>query len=328
MKSAAREKADSFPNTALAEQYRSALERHIHQGDEASLGRGYEIGRQALAEGQSLMDIAAVHHHALRELLFRSPSVAARESLLQSAAHFFTETVSPYEMAHRGFQDAVRALRQMNDRLEEQIKGIAYAVHDEAGQLLVAVHLALAGLATELPEAQRAQIVQIEGLLNSVEKQLRQYSHELRPTILDDLGWIPAIRFLADGVSKRANLQIHFDAEIAARLPANVETAIYRVVQEALNNTVKHSGATAVWISVKKDGTTLFCSVRDNGGGFDVPGLLSASHRRGLGLSGMQERLKAVGGTLRLESTRGKGTLLQINLPLENSDANSSRTRG
>ena len=118
------------------------------------------------------------------------------QELLTAAADFLAETLSPYEMAHRGVQDAIAALRQLNETLEEEIKRIAYAVHDEAGQLLVAVHLALAEVARELPEPQKEQVGRIEELLNQVEKQLRRYSHELRPTVLDDLGWIPAIRFL------------------------------------------------------------------------------------------------------------------------------------
>src|SRR4029077_16595420 len=107
--------------------------------------------------------------------------------------------------AQRGVQDAIAALRQFNETLEEEIKRIAYGVHDEAGQILVAVHLALADLAGELPERQKEQVGRIEELLKQVEGQLRRYSHELRPTVLDDLGWIPAIRFLAEGVSKRAH---------------------------------------------------------------------------------------------------------------------------
>ena len=182
--------------TDFAEEYRAALDRYISQSDEAALGRGYELGRRALAEGKSLMEMAAIHHQALRDVFLHGQRDIAefRDQAVQASADFLTESLSPYEMAHRGFQDAVAALRQMNDRFEEQIKGIAYAVHDEAGQLLVAVHLALANLATRLPEEVRAEIVEIEGLLNSVEKQLRQYSHELRPTVLDDLGWLPAIR--------------------------------------------------------------------------------------------------------------------------------------
>src|SRR5260370_13677263 len=106
-------------------------------------------------------------------------------------------------MTQRGFQDAVKALRQLNETLEEEIKRIAYAVHDEAGQLLVAVHLALAEVARELPQAQQEQIGRIAGLLTQVEKHVRRDSHELRPTILDDRVWVPAIRFLAEVGSAR-----------------------------------------------------------------------------------------------------------------------------
>ena len=84
-----------------------------------------------------------------------------KEELLRISAEFLAECVSPYEMAHRGFQDAVKALRQLNETLEEEIKRIAYAVHDEAGQLLVAVHLALAEVRMGLPEAQQAQSTRI-----------------------------------------------------------------------------------------------------------------------------------------------------------------------
>ena len=318
---------ESPGESQLSEEYRRALEEYVARADEGTLGRAYELGRKALAEGKSLMELVCIQHEALRELVVASGKTdeEARKRALQASGDFLTESVSPYEMTHRGFQDAVAALRQMNERLEEQFKGIAYAVHDEAGQLLVAVHLALAGLATELPEAQQRQIVEIEGLLNEVEKQLRQYSHELRPTILDDLGWIPALRFLADSVSKRANLPIEVEVEMTARLPAAVETAIYRVVQEAVNNAVKHSGATSISISAKKEGNTVCCAVRDNGAGFD-PKVVRAQHgRKGLGLTAMQERLNAVGGTLQIESALGRGTLLKFELPTEGSHANANR---
>jgi two-component system sensor histidine kinase UhpB len=303
--------------SAFRTDYLAALAQYISHGDEAALGRGYEIGRKAMAEGKSLMDFSSVHHEALREILADSRSDQATKHALKAGAHFLAETLSPYEMAHRGFQDAVSALRQMNERLEQQIKSIAYSVHDEAGQLLAAVHLALASLTLELPAPQQEQIIQIEELLSEVERQLRQYSHELRPTVLDDLGWVPAIRFLAQGVSKRANLPIHVETELTDRLPAPAETAIYRVVQEALNNIVKHSGATAVWISAEKAEGVLRCSVRDNGSGFSVASVRSDGQRRGLGLSSMKERLNAVGGALHIESSPGNGTQLLMTLPLE-----------
>jgi signal transduction histidine kinase len=317
MKTATSQAINSTESSAFRADYLSALAQYISRGDEAALGRGYEIGRKAMAEGKSLMDISAVHHEGLQEILASSRNDPGSKHTLGAGAHFLAETLSPYEMAHRGFQDAVSALRQMNERLEQQIKSIAYSVHDEAGQLLAAVHLALASLTLELPAPQQEQIIQIEELLSEVERQLRQYSHELRPTVLDDLGWVPAIRFLAQGVSKRANLPIHVETELTDRLPAPAETAVYRVVQEALNNIVKHSGATAVWITAQKADGVLRCSVRDNGAGFSMDSVRGEGQRRGLGLSSMFERLNAVGGALHIESSPGNGTQLLMTLPLE-----------
>jgi signal transduction histidine kinase len=231
-------------------------------------------------------------------------------------------------MAQRGFQDAVKALRQLNETLEEEIKRIAYAVHDEAGQLLVAVHLALAEVALELPEPQQPQFARIKEMLNQVEKHLRRYSHELRPTILDDLGWIPAIRFLAEGISKRANLPIYIDATVSGRLPSTIETTLYRIVQEALTNAVKHAKASNVWIRAWREDLVLCCSIRDDGGGFDSSHAHTAAGRKGLGLIAMQERVSAIGGTLHIESRPGVGTELCIRLPLEGDHANSHRARG
>ncbi len=314
--------------SGLHENYFSALEQYLAHGDESALGRGYEIGRQAMAAGKSLIELASVHHAALEKILGSQREEGSGERVLHASARFFSEALSPYEMAHRGFQEAVSALRQMNDRLEAQIKRIAYAVHDEAGQLLAAVHLGLASLAVDLPDNRKAQVIQIEELLNDVESQLRQYSHELRPTLLDDLGWIPAIRFLADGVAKRANVAIHVLAEFADRLPGPAETAIYRVIQEALNNVVRHSGAKDVWIIAQKKHGVLCCSIRDNGGGFRTEALSAEGRPRGLGISSMSERLNAVGGSLQIKSIPGKGTELMIQLPMENSDADPSHSRG
>jgi signal transduction histidine kinase len=325
MKSATRRKS-KVPE-GFDEQYRSALMDYAAGGGELSLGRAYELGRRALTEQKSLVDLASLHHRAVFDLVCSAESEKQREQLLQASSEFLSECLSPYEMAHRGFQDAVRALRQLNETLEEEIKRIAYAVHDEAGQLLVAVHLALADVASESPEPQQAQFARIRELLNEVEKHLRRYSHELRPTILDDLGWIPAIRFLADGVSKRSNLPIHIEASITGRLPGAIETTLYRIVQEALTNAVKHAKANNIWIRAWKEDLLLCCSVRDDGSGFEIRPSQTATRRDGLGLIAMRERVSAIGGTLQIDSSPGNGTELSIRLPLEVEHANSNRTR-
>lgn len=309
------------------EEYRSALCGYADGGGELALGRAYELGRRALEEQVSVVELASLHHQVLIDLIRTSENEQHKEQLLRSGAEFLSECVSPYEMAHRGFQDAVKALRQLNETLEEEIKRIAYAVHDEAGQLLVAVHLALAEVAMGMPEAQQEQFTRIKDLLNEVEKHLRRYSHELRPTILDDLGWVPAIRFLADGVSKRANLPIHIDATVSGRLPTAVETTLYRIVQEALTNAVKHANATNVWIRAWREDFTQCCTIRDDGAGFKVR-RGQGTPRKGLGLVAMRERVSAIGGTLQIESRPGHGTEISIRLPLEGNDANTNHSRG
>jgi len=308
--------------------YAAHLREYAAGRSEAALGRAYELGRRALTEQKSLVEMVSLHHQAVVDLVRDAESENRREALLRSSAEFLAECLSPYEMARRGFQDAVKALRQLNETLEGEIKRIAYAVHDEAGQLLVAVHLALGEVAPELPDSQKAKFAQIKELLTEVEKQLRRYSHELRPTILDDLGWIPAIRFLAEGISKRADLPIHIDASVSERLPGTVETTLYRIVQEALTNAVKHAKASNVWIRAWKENFALCCSIRDNGGGFDSNLVDAIRNRKGLGLIAMRERLSAIGGTLRIQSSKGNGTELSIRIPLEVDHANSNRSRG
>ncbi|MGB7847673.1 MAG: ATP-binding protein [Candidatus Acidiferrum sp.] len=326
MKSAAHRKAKQ--PVSLEDEYCAALREYATAGGEPALRRAYELGRQAFAERKSLVDLASLHHQAVLALIRNAQDEKPPVELLQASAEFLAECLSPYEMSQRGFQDAVKALRQLNETLEEEIKRIAYTVHDEAGQLLVAVHLALAELARELPETQQTKVAQIGELLNQVEKQLRRYSHELRPTILDDLGWIPAIRFLAEGVSTRAGLPIHIEATSFGRLPGAVETALYRVVQEAITNAVKHANAKNLWIRASRERLMLRCSIRDDGRGFDSTQAQAAIHRKGLGLVAMQERVSAIGGTLSIHSSIGKGTELSIQVALGDEHVNQNRAGG
>src|SRR5207245_4824972 len=326
MKSAVRSKPK--PHANFEDEYRSSFDEYAGGGGELALGRAYELGRRALNEHKSLVEIASLHHETVLAMVRDAKSEKRTEELIQAGSEFPAECLSPYEMAHRGFQDAVKALRQLNETLEEEIKRIAYAVHDEAGQLLVAVHLALAELALELPESQQTHVTRSKELLNQVEKHLRRYSHELRPTILDDLGWIPAIRFLADGISKRANLPIRIEATVSGRLPSAVETALYRTVQEGLTNAVKHAKASGVWIRACREKHVRGWWVRVDGLGFDSSQVHMATGRKGLGLIAMRERVSAIGGTLRIESRPDHGTELSIRLPMEGNHASSNRTRG
>jgi signal transduction histidine kinase len=302
---------------ALVEPYLQGLQDFLSGGGENALGRAYDLGRAALAENKSMLEILHIHHAALQRLLQNADNSEQTAGALGGAGAFLAEVLSPYEMTHRGFREAISALRHLNETLELEAKRIAHTVHDEAGQLLIAVHLAIADLDRDLPAPLREQLGRVKELLDQTDKELRRLSHELRPTILDDLGLVPALQFLAEGVSKRTNQAILVHASLKDRLPPTVEIALYRIIQEALKNAAKHSDARNVHIQIDRSAHLVHCSVNDDGKGFDVLAVLGRKGDGSLGLLGMQERLNAMGGSLRIQSSPGKGTSLLINVPLE-----------
>ncbi|HXB68598.1 MAG TPA: ATP-binding protein [Candidatus Acidoferrales bacterium] len=208
------------------------------------------------------------------------------------------------------------ALQRVNEMLEEQSKRIAHAVHDEAGQLLAAVFIRLEQATRELPSSCGPCFQEIKQMLELIELQLREISHDLRPAVLDDLGLLPALQGLIDRVSKRSGIAINLANLAPERLPAGVETALYRFVQESLTNVAKHAGASRVEIRLLRGQDEVQCSVRDNGAGFDLTEVLSRKGSRGLGLVGIRERIASVGGTVSIHSISGVGTELLVTIPL------------
>src|SRR5947208_11398931 len=185
--------------------------------------------------------MAALHHEALRASVLRLDALQARAKAAEAAQAFFSESLSPFEMTHRASREANSALRRLNERLEEEAKRIAHTLHDEAAQLLASVHVALDALARDLPQSVRSRLGEVRDLLDRIEGELRRLSHELRPTMLDDLGLVPALQFLAEGVAKRTGLSVEVRGSTHGRLPPAVETAPYRIAQEALTNAVRHA---------------------------------------------------------------------------------------
>lgn len=317
---------------SFQEIYTSALDAYLSNQNETALRQGYELGRKAMTAGTSLVEVVLIHQEAFFQFLHKKSSARSRvERLAPLATEFLSEVLSPYEMTHRGFQEAVAALRRMNELLESEIKRIAYAVHDEAGQLLVAVHLALSNLAHQSPPQLKSDFDHINMLLKQVEMQLRQYSHELRPTILDDLGLVPAIHFLASAISARTTLPIRISSELKDRLPPAVEIALYRALQEALNNVVKHARASSVMLDLTQEHDFVICKVQDDGIGFNPAFAQRPGRRSGLGLVSMKERINSIGGTLDLTSSTGRGTSLLFRIPVNSPEvkhANSHPSRG
>lgn len=221
-------------------------------------------------------------------------------------------------------RDAERALHAVNQRLEEEARRIAHALHDEAAQLLVSIYLALDALAVTLSPQVRFKIAEVRALLEQVEAQLRHFSHELRPTILDDFGLIPALQFLAEGVSKRTGLSVTVMGSTGGRLSTDIETVLYRIVQEGLTNVTRHAKASRAVIDVRRDADKVVCSIDDNGQGFETSTRRAArTSTQGLGLIGIKERVAALSGTLAIRSRPGAGTTLEIAVPLHSAPCRS-----
>ncbi|HET7757019.1 MAG TPA: phosphatase RsbU N-terminal domain-containing protein, partial [Steroidobacteraceae bacterium] len=198
---------------SLEGRYREALKHYLERAGEPELTRAYELGRDALAQGRSIPDLVGIHGEGLQSLLASRDRRRGRDALLGPASAFLAEALAPFEMTHRGYRDSLTAWRHINETLEQEIKRIAHALHDESGQLLVSVHLQLAQLARALPAASQ-HVSACQTLLAGVERQLRNLSHELRPVVLDDLGWHAAIEFLAAGVSGRARIPIEVRSSV------------------------------------------------------------------------------------------------------------------
>ena len=295
-----------------AEDYTSALSSFLSGDGEAALRRAYEIGRAALIDGIEILDIVAIHHQALEPMIARG--LGEKRKIL-AAGVFLSEALSSYEMVYRGFRERNAALRHINEALEQESRRIALLLHDELGQSLFAAELSLSELEVRVDPQHREDVRKVIKMLYQIEEQMRSLSHEVRPTVLDDLGLVPALEFLAGGIFKRKGISVSIRSSFQSRLTPVVEAALFRIVQEALSNVVRHSKADYVEVSLEQQGNMLACAVSDDGLGFDTTTL----PRRvdGLGLSGIRERLNSIGGTLKIQSTPGQGTLLLMLIPSE-----------
>ncbi len=296
----------------LQGEYERALRSYLRQGGESSLKQAYELGRRALSGGQGIVEMIALHQQSVEKILGDTHQIG----VLHQAGEFFVELMSPFEMTHRAFGEANDTLRRLNESLESETRRIARALHDESGQLLAAVHIQLRQLARSLPAGAQLNLTEIETLLEQVEQQLRNFSHELRPTVLDDYGLVPALQTLAEKFSKRFDLPVNVDGKVTPRLTKSVEAAMYRVTQEALNNVARHAKASRVSIRLWRVPGEFHCCIRDDGVGFD-PAAVAKGSRNTLGLLGIRERLTVLGGTLQIESAPQQGTELRIFVPVE-----------
>jgi signal transduction histidine kinase len=214
------------------------------------------------------------------------------------------------DLSERVSRDAVRRVVEAQ---EAERKRLARELHDETGQALTSILLGLKPLEqTMATEEGRAAVASLRDLVVSTLQNVRRLAVELRPSALDDFGLVPAIERLVDTFREQTGLQVDLEARLGEdRLAGEVETALYRIVQEALTNVVKHAGASRVSILITPKDDAVAAVVEDDGVGFDP----ETPPADGLGLLGMRERVGLVGGRLRIESSEGRGTTLVAEVP-------------
>ena len=231
-------------------------------------------------------------------------------------AAFSMRKILALERASAASQEA---LQQLSARLveaqEDERRSISRELHDEVGQSLTGVLLEMANLSTLIrtrdPETVAAKAAEIKREVENSIGVVRNMALLLRPSMLDDLGLVPALQWQAREISKRSGIWVKVDAvSVSEDLPEEHKTCVYRIVQEALHNCVQHAAARHVKVGVEQQAEGLRLAIEDDGKGFD------AQQGRGMGLLGMQERVGYLGGTFEVESAPGKGTTLKVTLPL------------
>jgi signal transduction histidine kinase len=233
------------------------------------------------------------------------------------------------EAGDRDMADEIHNLRSFSKMLidlqEEERRRIALDLHDQVGQSLTTTKLYLRRIERECKRTNHPAMREFAdaiSLIDAAVNEVRNISQRLRPPTLDILGLVPSLSQLVKSVAEKSGVEITFTARgIRGKIDARIEIALYRVVQEALNNALKYSGCTRIDISLRGKGAKLSLQVVDNGKGF-AP--LRANRMTGLGLTGMRERIEGVGGTFGVKSGPGEGTRIEAIVP---TPAGARRTR-
>jgi signal transduction histidine kinase len=274
----------------------------------------------AFYAGLVLLEYAGVIPHRSLSPVFGDPA----RSLTYNLATIFAGTAGVYAVVaftvrtfngiyarkNRALAARERQLAEMSKRLltaqDEERRRVARSLHDGLIQSLAAVKLHLIPVKERLgEEAHRA----VTGMLDEAIGQTRTLAYSIRPPLLDDLGLVPSLERLAETVSDEAEIEISIASDLDGRLALSVESLLYHVAQEALQNVVRHARAGRVDIVLSRHARAARMSIRDDGVGF------RPEEPRGLGLRGIQERLDVSGGSMAIETAPGRGTLMTVEVP-------------
>ncbi|MEW6141909.1 MAG: PAS domain S-box protein [Chloroflexota bacterium] len=257
--------------------------------------------------------------------------IDGREVILKLTTSLITSGGRPTAFQHiarditteRRLQENMRYyVQQITEAQEEESKRIARELHDSTLQNLIASVHNLENFCQSNPEAAEMGSGFLRDLrerLRGIVQEIRVFSRDLRPSILDDLGLIPSVEWLVEELRRSNRMQVHFEVTgTERRFSPPTEVALFRIIQEALRNIVKHALATVVEVKVEFRSAETVVTLADNGIGFEAPRILGELPRTGkLGLLGMQERARLIDATLEIRSAPGQGTTLTVTVPVE-----------
>jgi signal transduction histidine kinase len=265
---------------------------------------------------QCAVDLASARRQLKQEVIHRR---SAEESLKKSEQHH-----SQLLTQSRHMQEQLRHLsHQILFAQEEERKQISRELHDEIAQTLAGISVYLAALKTKAEANTSGLSRNISRTQRLVEKSVNivhRFARELRPTVLDDLGLIPALHSFMKMFTKRTGVQIRFTAFAGIeQLSGAKRTVLFRVAQEALTNVAKHSAASLVKVTLQKINGAVEMEIRDDGKAFRVEDILAAKANKRLGIVGMRERVEMVGGSFDVVSFSGQGTTVRALIPFDGS---------
>ena len=239
------------------------------------------------------------------------------------AIQFTVLDVTSFKAVEKRLHEYGERLKSLSRQLiltqETERRAIAMELHDEAGQVAMSFKLQLnAILRSSTSEEQKIEIREMAAVLDHYTQKLRELSLDLRPSMLDDLGVIPALEWYIDKLNSKSEVEVQFlHSEIQSDVPPEVKIACFRIAQEALTNVLRHAEASDAVVELHQRDDRLVLNIRDNGKGFDVDAMQAAAiHGSGLGLLGMQERTVLAFGSFDIRSAPGSGTEIDVEFPL------------
>lgn len=226
-----------------------------------------------------------------------------------------TQSITDKQERRRLEGERKRLIDRLVEVQEAERRRIARDLHDELGQVLTGLKLTLERGKIYAEGKLEESLVEAGSLVQDAIRHIRELALELRPAMLDDIGLIPALKWHFEKYSKSTNLPVHFEHDSAEiRTCPRIETAMYRIVQEALTNIARHSGATQLWVTLERNDEEFCIIITDDGKSFDP----ELAMRRGLstGLAGMRERTQLLGGKFHINSSVESGTTVEARFPL------------